>query len=200
MGKLIIINGSPRAKKSNSRKYAEVFKLHYEGEILEYDVISKKHKSLCEKIEAYSNILFIFPLYVDSIPAVLMDFLKVLEQYKIDNKPTINVLINCGFIEPEQNFVAVEIIKLFSKQNGYPFGSVLCIGGGEAIKETPFAFIAKSKVKKFARAINKNRGSFYTVTMPLTKRLYIKASTNYWISYGKRNGITKEQMETMEIE
>ena len=47
MGKLIIINGSPRAKKSNSRKYAEVFKLHYEGEILEYDVISKKHKSLC---------------------------------------------------------------------------------------------------------------------------------------------------------
>ena len=172
MGKLIIINGSPRASKSNSKKYAEVFKEHYKGEILEYNIVSKKHEDLFEKINEYSDILFIFPLYVDSIPAVFTAFLKSLEEYKIDIKPTIHVLINCGFIESEQNFIAVEIIKFFSRQNGYPFGSTLCIGGK----------------------------SFYTVTMPLTKKLFIKASTNYWIKYGERNGITREEMETMKIE
>lgn len=200
MGKLIIINGSPRASKSNSKKYAEVFKEHYKGEILEYNIVSKKHEDLFEKINEYSDILFIFPLYVNSIPAVFTAFLKSLEEYKIDIKPTIHVLINCGFIESEQNFIAVEIIKFFARQNGYPFGSTLCIGGGEAIMGTPFAFLAKRKIKKFANSINNGKKSFYTVTMPLTKKLFIKASTNYWIKYGERNGITREEMETMKIE
>ena len=51
-------------------------------------------------------------------------FLKSLEEYKIDIKPTIHVLINCGFIESEQNFIAVEIIKFFARQNGYPIHKV----------------------------------------------------------------------------
>ena len=38
------------------------------------------------------------------------------------------------------------------------------------------------------------------VTMPLPARLFIRASTVYWTNYGKRNGITKEQMQTMDIE
>ena len=49
MGKLIIINGSPRASKSNSKKYAEVFKEHYKGEILEYNIVSKNTKTYLKK-------------------------------------------------------------------------------------------------------------------------------------------------------
>ncbi len=36
--------------------------------------------------------------------------------------------------------------------------------------------------------------------MPITKKMYLKASTTYWINYGKKNGITEEQMKTMQIE
>lgn len=36
--------------------------------------------------------------------------------------------------------------------------------------------------------------------MPLPKKLFIKASTSYWENYGKKNGITPEQMATMDIE
>ena len=36
--------------------------------------------------------------------------------------------------------------------------------------------------------------------MPLSKKTYIKASTNYWIAYGKLHDVTKEQMENMNIE
>lgn len=36
--------------------------------------------------------------------------------------------------------------------------------------------------------------------MPLPKRIFIAASTRYWEGQGRKNGITHEQMETMEIE
>jgi len=36
--------------------------------------------------------------------------------------------------------------------------------------------------------------------MPLPKSIFIKAASTYWENYGKRNGITKEDMKTMQIE
>lgn len=36
--------------------------------------------------------------------------------------------------------------------------------------------------------------------MPISKKMFIKASTIYWENYGKKNGISKEQMEIMQIE
>ena len=38
------------------------------------------------------------------------------------------------------------------------------------------------------------------VTMPISKAFFLKASTRYWLAYGERNGVTGEQMATMEIE
>ena len=38
------------------------------------------------------------------------------------------------------------------------------------------------------------------VTMPLPKRLFLRASTAYWTDMGGRGGVTREQMATMEIE
>ncbi|WP_243104574.1 hypothetical protein [Clostridium perfringens] len=55
-------------------------------------------------------------------------------------------------------------------------------------------------MKKLAKAIYNNTPESLSVTMPISKNMHLKASTNYWINYGKRNGITKSQMETMSIE
>lgn len=92
------------------------------------------------------------------------------------------------------------MIKLFCKQNRYTFGSVLSIGSGEAILDTPFKFLVKWKIKKLAEALYHTKKQYLSITMPLSKKMYIKASTKYWINYGKRNGITKTQMESMKIE
>ena len=92
------------------------------------------------------------------------------------------------------------MIQLFCKKNGYPFGSILKIGGGEAILSTPFQVLVKAKIKKLAASITKEKYQTLQVTMPLTKKMYLKASTGYWENYGKRNGITKEEMATMKIE
>ena len=36
--------------------------------------------------------------------------------------------------------------------------------------------------------------------MPLTKGMFVRAAESYWVNYGKQNGVTKEQMQTMQIE
>ena len=198
MGKVIIINGSPRAPRSNSKEYGEIFSSYYKGQADTFNITKNNHKEICSKIGEYTDILLVFPLYADGLPVTVLNFLKVLEENPPKNKPKVSVIINCGFIEPEQNNVCIDMVKLFCKQNTYEFNSVLSIGGGEAILGTPFKIFVKWKIKKLAKSIYNNTVENLSVTMPISKKMYLKASTNYWINYGKRNGITKSQMETMQ--
>lgn len=200
MGKMMILNGSPRAPKSNSKLYAQIFseKCSFPTE---YRNISKtNHLQLCEELEGYEQVLLVFPLYADGLPVTLLNFLKTWEEHPPKTRPTVSVLINCGFLEPHQNDVAVEMVKLFCKKVGFPFGSALKIGSGEAILSTPFRFFAVRKIRQLAKGMEKGQNLMLQVTMPISANMFLKASTKYWINYGKRNGITKEQMETMEIE
>lgn len=200
MGNLVILNGSPRAPKSNSKRYTALF-LPYWKEAAEcFDIVRGNRQVLCSKVAQASKVLLVFPLYADGIPVPLLDFLKELEKEKSGNRPTVSVLINCGFLEPRQNDVAVEMVRLFCKQNGYPFGSVLKIGGGEAILDSPFRFLVAGKIRRFAASVARGENRTLTVTMPLSKSMFVAASTSYWVNYGKKRGVTKEQMETMEIE
>ncbi|MGI5957863.1 MAG: hypothetical protein ACOX60_00405 [Massiliimalia sp.] len=200
MGKIMIINASPRAPKSNSKQYGDIFTKYSKWPVEYFNLTKRNHEQLCQEMERFSDVLFVFPLYADSIPVTLLNFLKVLEQHPVRNNPVISVLINCGFIEPYQNEIAVKMVQLFCKRNGYPFGSVLKIGGGEAILTTPFRFLAVRKIHKLARSIQLKQYQNLRVTMPISKKMFLNASTRYWIQYGAKNGITKEQMETMKIE
>lgn len=200
MGKILILNGSPRAPRSNSKRYAQLFSQVCPMETAYFNITGTNHDQMCREMEEYSQVLFVFPLYADSIPVTLLNFLKTLEEHALQHKPTVSVLINCGFLEPEQNEVAVEIMRLFCSRNGYPFGSVLEIGSGEAILDTPFRFLVRSGLKKLAAAMVSGEGRTFRVSMPLSKGMFLKASTRYWTNYGRRNGVTKEQMASMKIE
>ena len=82
----------------------------------------------------------------------------------------------------------------------YIFGSTFKIGSGEAILTTPFRIFLKVKMKIFAASVENQRYKNFQVTMPISKKMFIKASSTYWENYGKKNGISKEQMEMMQIE
>ena len=200
MERMLIVNGSPRAAQSHSKEYAALFKRYWQGETLEYDAIKKKPEEALEKLDSCGHLLLAFPLYADSLPATLLAFLKELARYPVEKKPVVHVLINCGFIEPEQNLVAVDMVRLFCKQNGYPYGMTLCIGSGEAILATPFVHFVKRKIRKFAKSIARGKQERYMVTMPISKKTFIRAAEKYWTRYGEKNHISKSQMATMEIE
>ncbi len=200
MGSIIILNGSPRAPKSNSKSYATIFSENCKCKTEYYNILKTNHHELCKKLEEFSDVLFVFPLYADGIPVTLLNFLKTLETNPPKSKPVISVLINCGFLEYRQNDVAIRMMQLFCEQNGYRFGSVLKIGSGEAILTTPFKILVIRKIKKLAASILRADYCTLQTTMLLSPKMFVKASSAYWINYGKKNGITKEQMATMDIE
>ena len=200
MGSILILNGSPRAPRSNSRRYGEIFSACCPEKTVYANITRDNHQALCTQVGEFAHLLFVFPLYADGIPVTLLDFFTSLEKYPPKDKPTVSVLINCGFLEPGQNEIAIEMVKLFCRQNQYPFGSVLAIGSGEAILDSPFRFLAARKIKSFSQSIVRENYQTLQVTMPLTKKLFIRASTQYWVAYGKKYGTTKEQMQTMKIE
>lgn len=200
MGNVMIVNASPRAPQSNSKRYAALFARCCPAESAYYTLRRDNHALLCHAMEEFSDLLLVFPLYADGIPSTLLALLKSLEVAAPQHRPRVSVLVNCGFLEPEQNDVAVDMVRLFCKQNGWPFGSVLKIGSGEAILDTPFRLLLRGRMKKLAASLVSQRYGVWQVTMPLSKRMFLRASTRYWTAYGRRNGITPEQMATMEIE
>lgn len=200
MAGILILNGSPRAPRSNSKRYAALFMNRCKMQC-EYQSITKlNHAELCEKMNDVSDVLLVFPLYADGLPVTLLDFLKTLETCPPERKPVISMLINCGFFEYHQNDIAVRMVELFCRQNGYRFGSVLKIASGEAILDTPFCGLVKRKLEQLAAAIVQGKARVLHVSMPLTRGMFVRASTRYWVSYGKKNGVSREQMAVMEIE
>lgn len=200
MGRMMLLNASPRAPRSNSKQYAQRFARVWKGETVSCPLTKANHLELCQTMEDCSDLLLVFPLYADGIPVTLLSFLNTLEAHPPQRKPVVSVLINCGFLEPEQNDVAVEIIRLFCAKNGYSFGSVLKVGSGEAILTTPFRLLVSRRIKQLAASIARKHYRTFQVTMPISKTMFLRASTLYWTNYGKRNGVTKEQMATMQIE
>ena len=151
-------------------------------------------------MEKYSDVIIVFPLYADSLPVGLLNFLKNLENNLPMQRPVISILINCGFLEHEQNCVAVSMIRYFCKHNNFPIGSTLMLGSGEAILETPFRYIAVRAIKRLAASVNKGNYKDISATMPLPKWLFKMAARSYWIRYGKKFGVSKKEMQRPEIE
>lgn len=200
MAGILILNGSPRAPRSNSKRYAALFMNRCKVQCEYQNITKSNHAALCEKMNDVSDVLLVFPLYADGLPVTLLDFLKTLETCPPERKPVISVLINCGFFEHHQNDIAVRMVELFCRQNGYRFGSVLKIASGEAILDTPFCGLVKRKLEQLAAAIVQGKARVLHVSMPLTRGMFVRASTRYWVSYGKKNGVSREQMAVMEIE
>lgn len=197
----MIINGSPRAAKSNSRRYAEIFMKYCKADVDYFCISKRNHAELCDRMAGYTDVLFVFPLYADALPSGFLDFLKSLENRPpAPRKPVVSILINCGFLEYSQNEVAVRMMRFFCQRNGYRMGSLLMLGSGEAILDTPFSFVARRAIAKLASSVASGRYRQLSATMPLCKRLFAWAATVYWTRYGRRNGVTKKQMQTMHIE
>ena len=200
MEQVMILNASPRAPRSNSKEYAALFSARCSLPCQYFALKGQPAAHLIQEMEHFSHLLLVFPLYVDSLPVELLAFLEKVQRNPPKNKPRLSVLINCGFLEPHQNDVAVDMVRLFCLENGYPFGACLKIGGGEAILGTPFAFLVRRNIRALARAIAAGRPAELAVTMPLSPRAFVRASTRYWTQMGAANGCTPEQMASMDIE
>lgn len=68
MGKLLILNGSPRAPRSNSRQYALLFAKAYPQTVETFAVGQCRPWEVCRAMEDCSDLLLVFPYTQTAFP------------------------------------------------------------------------------------------------------------------------------------
>lgn len=140
-GKILFINCSPRGKKSNSNLIlGDILKKidprNLKTQMIHLINIMQKPETLNEwsaKISLYSTVIFLTPLYIDSLPARLIVFLDEVKKVFHKETPRIFTIVNSGFPETRHSRNAIQQIKFFTLNAGFINGGYLIVGGGEML-------------------------------------------------------------------
>ncbi len=147
--KLVIINGSPRHKKSNSKILIDEFLRGFytvEKQFTDiYYLADKKQRN--EAVSAYrenSTILIFFPLYTDSMPGMVKEFFEKICMEHGEKKKRIGFVVQSGFPEAKHSiFVERYLERLAEKRLNAEYLGTIIKGGVEGIQIMPPRMTAK---------------------------------------------------------
>jgi multimeric flavodoxin WrbA len=170
-GKWVIYNGSPRGINSNSKLIIEkiITGMQAQGvkDIEVRNLINiKEHETWAENFSKAENNLFVFPLYIHSMPGSVMKFFELLKP--IDNKQVhIAYFIQSGFPETSQSYYLRTYLELLTKRLGVSYDGIIIKGGMEGLRMKP----EKSNKKFFVQmeAIGKTYASKGIMDLTLKK-------------------------------
>ena len=219
MKKIYYINGSPRSENSCSQYLISVIEdMLTPGFAQREDIhIAKCLKTNTQmetfkKIIEADSIIFVFPLYIDSIPSHMLDFLYQFDDYIKEYKSAggricanVYTIINNGFIEGVQNRNAARIMQHFANSAGLKWRFAIGIGGGEYMRDSQKDILAQSKIKKsvydalvkLERDIENTeftceKNIFVSPMMP--KSLFMFLADREWIKKAKKNKVGKKEI------
>lgn len=182
-----VINCSPKYK-SNSFNFIKrlVSKLKDN-----YQIIYLYHEEVTDiinKIDKSNVVVFVFPLYVDTVPSKLI---KLMEQNIDFKNKYVYSISNCGFLEKMNNDIAIKIIHNWCLHCNGTFMGFFKIGAGEVIGNDNFLshFLAplyKTKMILFSKRINKLRKVNLSTQIILPKRMFC-----YFANKGFKKTIAK---------
>jgi hypothetical protein len=151
----ILLIGSPKGKAGSSYALGGylVRKLAAGGMDVEEMTVSAALQStenqhrMHKAIDAADLFIVAFPLYVDQLPAPLIQLLELVADRR-KGRPGVPpsagplvqklaVLIQCGFPEARQNQMAVDIMRQFAKEAGFEWAGALALGMGGAVGRKP---------------------------------------------------------------
>ena len=207
---IVTLNGSPKVKDSNSEVNLSVIeeRLSKENTIKRYSIYKSLLKEEISQVINSDILIFAFPLYVDGIPAHLLEQMILLEkayEEKGHNDTTVYVIANNGFYEGDQNKYALSMVKNFCTRSNITWGQGIGIGAGEMhggmIKGgTP---LGKGPLKSLGKAMDllveniKNKASgediYVNPNFPSFAFKFM-AHRTFWDANAKKNGITKKEM------
>ena len=198
--KITIINGSPKTVKSNSEILGNyLFPLLKENNIKKYYSIYFQLNGKT-KNEIYNSdvLIFIFPLYVDGIPSNLLKLLiKFEKENVIRPKTKIYCIVNNGFYEGKQNFLALLHMKNWCKKVNAKWGQGIGIGSGELLPYLKKFKLGQGPLKNLEKILNKFSRNILTLNSDKNiyinpnwpKILYFIQGSFSWILKARKNNI-----------
>lgn len=201
------INGSPKAKNSNSQYLLSELKtlISNGNEIVDFNVKKSISTQDYDKILSCDVLVFAFPIYVDGIPSHLLNILVELEE-RGKLKDTSNIVIytiaNCGFYEGSQNSIAIDMMKHWCKKSNFIWGQGVGTGAGEmigSIKDVPIGHGPKKNLGEMLNILAKNildckSGDDLLISPNFPRFAFRIAGNMFWNSKAKSNGLKKKDL------
>ena len=160
--RVLLLIGSAKEKPSTSESLGTYLleKLSVEGFSTETLFIHKTLRSdksrrrLLEVISEADIIVIVTPLYIDSLPYVVIRAMELIakdRETKNDlQEQRLLCIVNCGFPEAHHNDMALAMLRQFARETGFQWAGGLALGAGEFIGGKPLL-----KVKGMARNVIK---------------------------------------------
>ena len=130
---IVILNGSPKKRLSASRFFSNILKIMVLGnKIIEHTIRHKEQSAIFESLKIADAVIISVPLYVDSIPSHVLQFLQEAEQSCKSNTChfKLYVISNSGFVAGHNNETHLDQYKCWCERSGMVYGGGLGIGGG----------------------------------------------------------------------
>ena len=133
MEKTVLINCSPKKKLSVSGFLMRCAGLMIRGE-KEYlqPRTPGDRKAVLQALKTAGKVVFVTPLYVDSLPSHILTLMKEMETFCRENGLRLKVyaIANNGFIEGKQNEPLMRVLENFCARSGLEWSGGIGIGGG----------------------------------------------------------------------
>ena len=205
--KIMMIDGSPKVSKSNSEYFLNILSDFIESKDIVKYKLSKKvdYEDIIKEINTLDTLVFAVPLYVDSLPSHVLEFLIMLEENFKDNLKGVNVYViaNCGFYEGKQNKIALNIMKCWCKKMNIKWAQGIGIGAGEmmgGLRNVPMGKGPNTNLglalDNLAKNINENKSGddIFTTPSMFPRFAFRLAANRFWISKANRNGLKKRDL------
>lgn len=148
---IVIINGSPRHRQfSNTAKILQAFIKGYEAEGNTCELYSLSCRNEWEAArKAYlsnEKIIFALPMYVESIPSLMLEFLDSLPTER-QLPAELSFILHGGFDEGYQFRLCEKLLTSVTTQLGCSYGGCLTRGGSFMLR-----LLSDTEVEKMTRA------------------------------------------------
>ena len=142
----VLLVGSPCTRKSTSNSlggylFEQLSRHNIQTETIYIHTTirsTERTKVMLDALDAADLVLLAFPLYVDSLPAPVINALERIaarhaSQSETGPHPLFAAIANCGFPESGHNATALAICENFARLNHFQWAGSLALGAGEGM-------------------------------------------------------------------
>jgi hypothetical protein len=182
--RLTVFNGSPRSVNSNSKVLLDSFlkgfietvgnsyELFYLKQIDEIDY----H---CIKFHQADNVILVFPLYFDSMPAIVKSFIETLALFQSKSNIPVGFIIQSGLPESSHFKYLEKYLKKMTKRMNWTYLGSVIRGAGEGIRIINEIHKPIHKIVHYIGRVSNIGGVGYFLNSKRTFKLFYKLGQYY---------------------
>ncbi|MDO4481198.1 MAG: hypothetical protein Q4C14_00490 [Bacillota bacterium] len=208
MRKVIFLNGSPKKRRAVTEKFINITKDSFSGRVESETVYiyeTEPEDELFEKVYEADAVVMAQPLYVDCLPAGVLEFMKAYGEFVKDRRPSgteMYFIINCGFLENRQNDTAIRILEIFAEKTGFDFRGGVSVGSGAIILTTNKKLRLEGMLKELADELgrsdafeDKGEKRIRQIDAAMPRFLFKAKADKAWIEAGAKKGLSKKDLK-----